>query len=242
MPPSPDRPRRAKTGGRTAQVSLDLIVDAGRRIGLPELSVQSVAAALGVSGAAVYRHVPSRLALERLVGEAILDELTLTDDPAEPVAAHLVRFATELRHFTLAHPGTAGYLQRMFPRGTSGTRLLTAEVAALGRRGYDPAAAVVLTSAVATIALGLADAEEARAALAASDPHAVEVEARAVSAAIDAVPLLRTAQAALPAVTSEEYFRVLLSAVVDGLVGRLPAGRPLDEVLGSSATQTEPPR
>ncbi|MFB9430567.1 TetR/AcrR family transcriptional regulator [Streptoalloteichus tenebrarius] len=231
MPTPPSPRKRAKTGGRVAQVTPDRIIDAGRRIGLPELSIQGVAAALGVSSAAIYRHVPSRLALERLVGEAILADLALVDDPAEPVAAHLVGLAVRLRAFALAHPGTAGYLQRMFPRGTSGTRLLAAEVAALGRRGYDPSASVVLASAVATISLGLIAAEEARETLAVTDPDAVEAETRETLSVIAADPVLSAAHAGLPDVTPDEFFRVLVTTFVDGLLARLPPGRPAVDVL-----------
>ncbi|AQZ68217.1 Transcriptional regulator, TetR family [[Actinomadura] parvosata subsp. kistnae] len=210
-----------RTGGRTASFTLRDVIEAGTRIGLERLSMQSVADALGVTTAAVYRHVPSRSALESLVGEAILDELTLVDDPAEPAAAHLASFALQLRRFTLSRPGTAQYMQRLFPRGPSGLRLLEHQINALGRRGYDPPAAVALSSAVATLAIGATVAEQERAALLATP--AVE-EALAVMAGSE---LLRQAGAGIPAHTPEDYFVFMLTAAAEGLVAQLPPGRPL---------------
>jgi AcrR family transcriptional regulator len=210
-----------RTGGRTASFTLRDVIEAGTRIGLVELSVQSVADALGVTTAAIYRHVPSRSALERLVGEAVLERLTLVDDPAEPAVDHLVGFAAQLRRFTLDHPGTAQYMQRLFPRGPSGIRLLEHQITALGRRGYDPPAAVVLSSSIATMAIGATVAEQERATL--HDTPAVE-EAQAAMA--DSA-LLRLAHTGIPAHTPEDYFVLMLTAFAEGLVARLPPGRPV---------------
>ncbi|NRQ39484.1 TetR/AcrR family transcriptional regulator [Nonomuraea sp. NN258] len=210
-----------KTGGRTAGFVLRDVIRAGTRIGLAELTVQGVADALGVTTAAIYRHVPSRSRLESLVGEAILEDLTLVDDPAEPAVAHLVGFAAQLRRFTLAHPGTAEYLQRLFPRGASGVRLLEHQINALCRRGYDPAAATVLSSAIATITLGVTIAEQERAA------HLEPQAAEEAMAAMTGSPLLRQALAGIPPHTPEDYFVTLLTATAEGLVATFPPGAPL---------------
>ncbi|TYB54328.1 hypothetical protein FXF51_47695 [Nonomuraea sp. PA05] len=210
-----------KTGGRTASFTLSDVIEAGIRIGLVRLSMQGVADALGVTTAALYRHVAGRSALETLIGEAILDKLKLVDDPAEPAAAHLASFAMQLRRFTLGHPGTAQYLQRLFPRGPSGLRLLEHQIVALGRRGYDPAAAVALSSSMATMAIGATVAEQERASLLGTP--AVE-EALAVMAGSE---LLRQASAGIPDHTPEDYFVFLITAAAEGLVARLPPGHPV---------------
>ena len=205
-----------------ATFAIDDVVRAGVRIGLADLTVQGVADALGVTAAAVYRHVPSRSALERLVGEAILDQLTLVDDPADDTVAHLVGFGRQLRAFTLRHPGSAEYFLRLFPRGPSGVRLLEHQIAALGRRGYDPAAATVFSSAIATIALGATVAEQQRQA-ATADRAATEEAMAAVAAS----PILRLASAGIPAHTPEDYVVLMLTAAATGLVAQFPPGRPL---------------
>lgn len=216
-----------KTGGRTATFTLADVVAAGVRIGMAELTVQKVADALGVTTAAVYRHVPSRSALEGLVGEAVLADLTLVDDPAEPTAAHLVSFAAQLRRFVLEHPGSAEYLQRLFPRGPSGIRLLEAQIGALGRRGYDPAAATVLSSAMATITLGIAVAEESRAAHDRADPRGADEAGREALAAMAGSALLQAVLGGIPDHTPEDFVVLLLTAAADGLVAHLPPGRPV---------------
>ncbi|MFI6535261.1 TetR/AcrR family transcriptional regulator [Nonomuraea sp. NPDC050547] len=214
-----------RTGGRTATFSHEDVVAAGVRIGLHELTVQAVAEALGVTPTAVYRHVPSRAALETLVGEAILNELTLHDDPERPTAAHLVAFGRQLRRFTLAHPGTAQYLQRLFPRGPSGVRLLETQIRALAGRGYAPAAATVLSSAVATVTIGIVAAEQAQDAQARLDPPGTEENTREALAAMAGSPLVRAASLGIPAHTADDYFELVLTSLAEGLVAKLPPGR-----------------
>ncbi|MEV0589522.1 TetR family transcriptional regulator [Nonomuraea sp. NPDC050310] len=213
--------------GRMATFTTDDVIAAGVRIGLADLTMQAVAEALGVTTAAVYRHVRSRAALDSLIGEAVLDGLVLTDDPALPTAGHLVRFAGQLRDFTRAHPGSAEYLQRLFPRGRSGIRLLEQQIGFLAGRGYDPAAATVLSSAIATITLGLAVADEARAARARLDPLGDEEATRAARDAMAASPLIQAALAGIPPHTGDDYFALLLTSAAEGLVAHLPPGHPV---------------
>lgn len=141
-------------GGRPPRIDRADIVRAGRALGMAGLSVKAVAAELGVSATALYRHVDGRWGLERLVGESLLTDLELTDDPQHTVAQHLLSVGLELRSFLLDHPGLAVYLQTLFPRGEGGRRLLAGQAEALGRRGYSPDAAIVLSSAVASVAIG----------------------------------------------------------------------------------------
>ncbi|WP_144122425.1 TetR/AcrR family transcriptional regulator C-terminal domain-containing protein [Catellatospora sichuanensis] len=211
-----------RSGGRLATFTIEDVIRAGSHIGLVDLTVQGVADVLGVTAAAVYRHVPSRSALERLVGEAVLDGLDLVDDPAEQTVAHLVSFGLQLREFTMRHPGSAEYFLRLFPRGPSGVRLLECEIAALGRRGYDPAAAIVFSSAIATIALGATVAEQQR--LAALFDQAATAEA---IAAVAASPILQQASAGIPAHTPEDYFVLMITAAATGLVAQFPPGQAL---------------
>jgi AcrR family transcriptional regulator len=217
------RRRRPKTGGRRAVVTTDRIAAVGCALGLPGLTVPAVASSLGVSATAVYRHVPNRDALEVLVGETLLEDLRLVDDPSHDVAAHLVAFAEQLRAFALGRPGMATYLMRRFPRGASGAGLLEHEVRALAARGYDDGTAIVLASAVATLALGQAAHHELRAAEPADDAAALE--------ALATRPRLLEAAALLPQVDADRHFRVLMTGVVTGLVATMPAGVTVTEVL-----------
>jgi hypothetical protein len=78
------------------------------------------------------------------------------------VKGHLLSFAQQLRAYVLEHPGRAQYLQSLFPRGAAGIRLQRDAIEALGRRGYSPTAAVVLSGAVASLAINFTAAPPGR--------------------------------------------------------------------------------
>lgn len=222
----------SRQGGRPPLIAVEDVVRAGRELGMQRLSVNAVAARLGVSATALYRHVDGRWELERLVGESVLAELELRDDPTADTGAHLLSFGLQLRNFTAAHPGLASYLQVLFPRGEAGARLLATEVEALSRRGYSADAAMVLGSAVATLAISLAAREENNAHATAGDQaggFAEERDAAAARLAGDAQ--LGAAHAGLRQVSDVEFVRLLLAASIRGLVAAIPPGRPIDDVM-----------
>lgn len=217
----------SRIGGRPRQVQTDDIVRVGREVGLLRLSMNAVADRLGVSATALYRHVDGRWGLENLIGESILADLRLNDDPEHDTVQHLLSAGLQLRSFILAHPGLAAYVQTLFPRGESGRKLLSGEVEALGRRGYAPDAAIVLASAVASIAIGYAAAE---------DVQRERTEGRAEQerdalAAIIADARLSDAHRALPEVGADQYVRLWLGAAVRAFVEAAPPGRPLGEIM-----------
>ena len=166
----------SRQGGRPPLITLDDVVAIGRDLGMRRLSINAVASRLGVTATALYRYVEGRWDLERLVGESLLAELDLRDDPTADTQEHLLSFAVQLRDFTAGHPGLATYLQVLFPRGDAGRRLLAVEVAALSRRGYSAEAAILLSSAVATLVISLAAREESNAGATGGD-HASGLEA-----------------------------------------------------------------
>lgn len=219
---------RPKTGGRQAQITLEDIEREGVRLGMAKLTVNGVASALGVTPTALYRHVDGKLGLEALVGEAILQDLHLADDPDHGVLVHLLSFAHQLRAFVLDHPGMAAYLQSLFPRGASGIRLQRAEIDALGRRGYSPAAAVVMSGAVASLAINFTAAEE-RFLPYHDGPHRRELEKVYALLAQDEV--LAATHAELPQINGEAYFRMVMTACIRGLIAAAPPGRPLMVIL-----------
>lgn len=203
---------------------------------MQRLSINAVAARLGVSATALYRHVDGRWELERLVGESVLAELELRDDLSAGIESHLLAFGLQLLDFTAEHPGLASYLQVLFPRGAAGTRLLADEVEALGRRGYGPDAAMVLSSAVATLAISLAAREESNAsATAGKQASGFALERDAVADRLAGDAQLGPAHDSLPELSSTEFVRLLLAASIRGLVASIPPGRPIAEVVAESA-------
>lgn len=210
-----------RIGGRPRQIETADIVRVGRDIGLRSLSMSAVAERLGVSSTALYRHVDGRWDLERLVGESILADLSLADDPAHDAAQHLLSAGLQLRSFVLRHPGLAKYVQTLFPRGESGRRLLAMEAEALGRRGYATDAAIVLSSAVASIAIGYAATEDVQRERA--EGRRTHEEDALAGLLADA--RLGEAQRALPDVDADEYVRLWLGAAARAFVELAPPGR-----------------
>jgi AcrR family transcriptional regulator len=219
----------SRIGGRPRQVETEDIVRVGRELGLSRLSMNAVAERLGVSSTALYRHVDGRWGLENLVGESILNDLRLDDDPEHDTVRHLLSVGLQLRSFILGHPVLAAYVQTLFPRGEGGRMLLAAEVEALGRRGYAPDAAIVLASAVASIAIGYAAAEDVQRERAEGRSE----QERDALAAMVADARLGDAHRALPEVGADQYVRLWLGAAVRAFVDAAPPGRPLLEIMAA---------
>ncbi|WP_433167001.1 hypothetical protein [Kribbella sp. CA-247076] len=219
---------RPKTGGRQAQITLADIEREGVRLGLAKLTVNGVASALGVTPTALYRHVDGRPGLDALVGETILAGLHVTDDPDHGVEEHLLSFAQQIRAFLLDHPGLATYMQTLFPRGASGVRLQREAIEALGRRGYTPAGGMMMSGTVASLAINLTAAEEHHRPYH-EGPHTRELEK--VYALLAADETLAAAHTGLPQISSEAYFRMVMTGCIRGLVTAAPPGRAVTEVL-----------
>jgi AcrR family transcriptional regulator len=64
-------PEQPATRGRPRTITRERIADAGIQLGLPNITFVGVAAALGVSHMALYKHVPSLEELKHLVAEEI---------------------------------------------------------------------------------------------------------------------------------------------------------------------------
>ena len=101
--------------GRPPTITRERIADAGIEIGLPSITFTGVAAALGVSHMALYKHVPSLAALKHLVAEAIFSRWQLPQacsDKRGGLKEYLVVFTTSAREFVKKHPGVTPYVIR----------------------------------------------------------------------------------------------------------------------------------
>ncbi|QIL79656.1 TetR/AcrR family transcriptional regulator [Diaphorobacter sp. HDW4A] len=103
------------TRGRPRTITREKIADAGIEIGLPHITFVGVAAALGVSHMALYKHVPSLEALKHLVAEEIFSrwQLPQARNPKQvDLKEYLLVFTTSVREFVKAHPGVTPYVIR----------------------------------------------------------------------------------------------------------------------------------
>jgi AcrR family transcriptional regulator len=81
-------------------------------MGLPSLTFVGIAALLGVSHMALYKHVANLATLKLLVAEEIFVRWELPDAGGGDLEAYLLRFSASLRELVKAHPGLAPYLLR----------------------------------------------------------------------------------------------------------------------------------
>ncbi len=103
------------TRGRPRTITRERIADAGIRIGLPTITFVGVAAELGVSHMALYRHVPSIEELKHLVAEEVFNrwQIPLPGDASrDGLKEYLSVFAISVRQFVKAHPGVTPYVIR----------------------------------------------------------------------------------------------------------------------------------
>ncbi len=108
-------PERRPARGRPPTITRERIADAGIAMGLPNITFVGVAAALGVSHMALYKHVPSLEELKRLVAEEIFTRWRIpqacSSDRGE-LKDYLTVFATSVREFVKAHPGVTPFVIR----------------------------------------------------------------------------------------------------------------------------------
>lgn len=106
-------PRRSPGRGRPPTITRTRIADAGIAIGLPNITFVGLAAALGVSHMALYKHVASLEELKRLVADEIFSRWEIPRASGEEdLKRYLCGFAVSVRDFVKAHPGVTPYVIR----------------------------------------------------------------------------------------------------------------------------------
>jgi AcrR family transcriptional regulator len=103
------------TRGRPPSITKERIIEAGIEMGLPNITFVGLAAALGVSHMALYKHVASLEALKAMVAEAIFTRWQIPQDCGDAgggLRDYLIVFATSVREFVKAHPGLTPYVIR----------------------------------------------------------------------------------------------------------------------------------
>ena len=229
-------PDASRPVGRPGLLTRADIVRVGCELGMERLRMKSVADALGTSPAALYRHIDGRWELERLVGEELLAGLSISDDPKRDASAQLVAFAVELRRFVAAHRGLATYMLVLFPRGDSGARLVREQTEALVRCGYSVESAVTVLGAVARLTVGLVAADDHR--RVANDDPAFLSEHQAAHRVLGDLGELGSAYEQRWMLTDDEYFTLLITTVVNGMVLAAPPGKPLRTVVSELRSRT----
>ena len=108
-------PQSPATRGRPRTITRERIVEAGIKMGLPSITFVGVAAALGVSHMALYKHVANLEALKSMVAEEIFTRWQIPQAAADQYSGlkdYMLVFATSVRVFVKAHPGLTPYVIR----------------------------------------------------------------------------------------------------------------------------------
>ncbi|MBC2657779.1 TetR/AcrR family transcriptional regulator [Pseudomonas sp. MSSRFD41] len=108
-------PQKTPARGRPRTITRERIADAGIGIGLSNITFVGVAAALGVSHMALYKHIAGLEALKSLIAEELFQRWQIPRANAEQRTSlkdYLILFATSAREFVKAHPGLTPYMIR----------------------------------------------------------------------------------------------------------------------------------
>lgn len=106
------KPAEPAARGRPRTITRERIANAGIELGLSNITFVGLAAALGVSHMALYKHVPSLEELKHLVAEEIFSRWQLPQAGADGLKAYLLVFSASVREFVRAHPGVTPYVIR----------------------------------------------------------------------------------------------------------------------------------
>ncbi len=105
----PGNPSRAQGAGRQRTLSKERVIEGAleliSRQGAATLTMRQLAAALGVSPMATYYHVENKHELIRLVGDAVLSEVTVPPPTAGTWDVRLEELITQQREALVRYPG-----------------------------------------------------------------------------------------------------------------------------------------
>lgn len=105
----------ARRRGRPPSITHERIADAGIAMGLRNITFVGLAAALGVSHMALYKHVSSLEALKQLVADEIVSRWQIPQASASQpldLPEYLALFSASVQGFVKAHPGVTPYVLR----------------------------------------------------------------------------------------------------------------------------------
>ncbi|UQS22943.1 TetR/AcrR family transcriptional regulator C-terminal domain-containing protein [Amycolatopsis thermalba] len=189
-----------------------------RREGLDALTIRRLAAEVGASRMALYRHVPDKEALLGLVADAIAaDHVRPAEAGDGPWPDRLRALAHGMRRELRAYPGFAELIMTRSNHGPGGLRLAETIAEILAAAGLDEPAQARFYLVFLDVVLGRAHREVH------GDPTTPERNARIFEAAQagSAAPTLKALVPHLRAATADEVFDTEL----DMLVGAIHAAR-----------------
>ena len=201
--------------GRPNKISRALIVEAALEIGLDKVTMTSVAARLGVSTGALYRHVRNRSELQRLVAGAQIRDNLAPRDIGQHWAVLIHGYAAMLFDQFLENPELIfEYANGGFPPDNE-VEMFENYLTAMDRRGFRGDDALNLMRDVRAIAIGAAVVATAMRG-AHSDPGA-EVDRILAERGAQELPMLGACHAAYRRTVTEPGWQDTLQKVLSAV-------------------------
>jgi AcrR family transcriptional regulator len=208
-------------GERRAWGSLDrahivrAAVALARREGMAALTIRRLAAEVGASRMALYRHIPDKDALLGLVADAVAESEVIPEGALSgPWQQRLRHLAHGMRHRLTAYPGLAELIVTRGNHGPGGLRLAETIVEILSEAGHDEQTTARYYLVFIDLVLGRAHREAAQ-----GDPTTPQRNAALLDAAERRADAPRLAALAphLRAVTHDQVFETELDILIRAL-------------------------
>jgi len=180
------------------------------RDGLASLSMRTVAAELGSGTMSLYRYVPDREALERLVVDRILDAVDTDVAPGTRWDRQITHLAERLRLAVGAHPSVVPLLMLHRHASEGVRRYAEALLRALAEGGFSAARSVIALRTLVSYLSGALQAQH----LAPLDGPGTEAMARNED---DAYPLLSATARTARRISPDREFRGGIAILLQGL-------------------------
>ncbi|MFD8871158.1 TetR/AcrR family transcriptional regulator [Streptomyces sp. NPDC059590] len=210
-------------GERRAWGSLDrahiveTAVALARREGMAALTIRRLAAEVGASRMALYRHIPDKDALLGLVADAVAESEVIPDEARNgPWQQRLRHLAHGMHRRLTAYPGLAELIVIRGNHGPGGLRLAETIVETLSEAGHDEPTTARYYLVFIDLVLGRAHREAAQ-----GDPTTPRRNAALLDAAERRADAPRLAALAphLRAVTHDQVFETELDILIRALAG-----------------------
>jgi AcrR family transcriptional regulator len=203
---------------RAASLNSDQVVAAARTVvserGLAAVSVRSVAAGLGVTPMALYRHIEDAQSLHARVVDACVLDLPVPIADEDPVTTYR-EWAVDTRLALLAYPGLGHHLLLHWFELPAMLGIVERLLELAQRLGFEEFEQVGVANAVFSFVLARVDLEES---LRTGD--ALERELDSIARASETLPRLTAHLPEYERARVAEHFRFGLELMLDGITAR----------------------
>lgn len=122
--------------------------------GLESLSIRSLAAALGVTPMAIYRHYPNKAAIELDLVDLVVGDFAVTSHSKRKLDIWLLETFLRMRNGLCRHPGIIGLLERGLYTGPNAITVMEEVIGRLRKSGMEEGDALQLFYTLISFTIG----------------------------------------------------------------------------------------